>query len=72
MAATNAAVAGAIAREEKRKLVGGCAGAMCAKAPVGGTLAAGALVFDPETGETGRVIASGTTTVIVQDSQRPD
>ena len=72
MGATNAAVAGAIARGERRKLVSGCSGAMCAKAPIGGTLAAGAVVFDPETGETGKVIASGTATVIVQDSTGTD
>ena len=72
MGAINAAVAGAIARGERRKLVSGCSGAMCAKPPVGGSVAVGAVVFDPETGEVGKVIASGTATVIVQDSSGSD
>ena len=65
MASTNAAIAGAIARDEKRRLVAGCTGAMCPKPPVGATLAPGARVYDVETGESGEVIASGTATVIV-------
>lgn len=72
MVTSNAAIAGAIARGERRKLVAGCSGAMCAKAPIGGTLAAGAVVFDPETGEVGKVIASGTATVIVPHSTGTD
>ena len=72
MASTNAAIAGAIARDARRKLVSGCTGAMCPKPPVGATLAPGARVYDVETGESGEVIGSATTTVIVRPGERAD